>query len=152
VTASAFPCGTWRAQGSPDLIDVFDIDQREHRLIQSSHKGYLNNFTISHDGTLLATTAWDGMLRLWNVRTGRELEPLRGQLVRFTSAAFSPDGTRLVARMPPRFAWQCRCNQCHSKPRQSGRPGACGHARRRASAPPWLPMAYSAWASRIYAA
>jgi WD40 repeat protein len=82
---------------SPDLIDIFFLTQREHRLIRSSHKGALNNFAISGDGTLLATTAWDGTLRLWDVRSGRELKALRGQLISFTSAAFSPDKARLVA-------------------------------------------------------
>jgi WD40 repeat protein len=81
----------------PDMIDVLFLADKEHRQIFPRHKGYLNNFTISPDGQLLATSAWDGTVKLWDLNTGRELETFRGQLVAFTSVAFSPDGTRLVA-------------------------------------------------------
>src|SRR5262249_6688733 len=53
---------------------------------------------LSLDGGLLATSAWDGQIKLWEVATGRELgPPLRGQMIAFEGLAFSPDGSRLAA-------------------------------------------------------
>jgi WD40 repeat protein len=36
-------------------------------------------------------------VKLWDVRSGRELDTLRGQLVGFMGLAFSPDDSRLAA-------------------------------------------------------
>jgi WD40 repeat protein/serine/threonine protein kinase len=88
---------TGRSPQSEALIEVFLVPERERRLIRHTHKGPLNNFTLSHDGTLLATAAWDGLVKLWDVRSGRELATLRGQLVGFMGLAFSPDDSRLAA-------------------------------------------------------
>jgi hypothetical protein len=43
---------------SPDLIDVYDIDQREHQLIQSSHKGYDGSVTIWDMATRQQVASW----------------------------------------------------------------------------------------------
>jgi WD40 repeat protein len=79
------------------LIEIFLVPERERRLIRHTHKSSLNNFALSEDGKLLATAAWDGQVKLWDVRSGRELDTLRGQLVGFIGLAFSPDGSRLAA-------------------------------------------------------
>jgi WD40 repeat protein len=88
---------TARSQQSPALIEIFLVPERERRLIRNTHKGVLNNFALSQDGTLFATAAWDGQVKLWDVRSGRELDTLRGQLVGFIGLAFSPDGSRLAS-------------------------------------------------------
>ena len=50
---------------------------------------------FSGDGTHLATTANDGA-RLWDANTGQQLAILKAHTLGVESAAFSPDGTRLV--------------------------------------------------------
>jgi len=85
------------SQQSEALIEIFLVPERERRLIRHTHKGPLTNFALSQDGSLLATAAWDGQVKLWDVRSGRELATLRGQLVGFMGLAFSPDDSRLAA-------------------------------------------------------
>jgi WD40 repeat protein/serine/threonine protein kinase len=85
------------ARGAPDMIELYFTTEGEPRLVFPRHNGYLNNLTVSHDGKLLVTSGWDGTLKLWDTDTGRQLETLRGQLVAFTSVAFSLDDKRLVA-------------------------------------------------------
>lgn len=82
---------------SPDLIEIFLVPEKARRLIRSTHKDIINDLAISHQGRLLATSSWDNTVKLWDVRTGRELDTLRGQMVGFTSVAFTPDDSRLVA-------------------------------------------------------
>jgi WD40 repeat protein len=45
----------------------------------------------------MATAAWDGQIKLWELGTGRELATLTGQLVGFIGLSISPDGSRLMA-------------------------------------------------------
>jgi WD40 repeat protein len=79
------------------LIYVYSVPRRQAHLIRPTHKSYLNYFAVSADGELLATYAWDGQVKLWDVQSGRELTPpLRGQRIGFTALAFSPDGSRLA--------------------------------------------------------
>jgi WD40 repeat protein len=85
------------SQRSPALIEIFLIPERERRLIRHTHKGSLITFAVSPDGTLLATSGLDGRVKIWDVRSGRELDTLHGQLIGFFSLAFSPDGSRLAA-------------------------------------------------------
>jgi WD40 repeat protein len=49
------------------------------------------------DGRLLATADHDGMVKLWNVVTGRLLASLDGRTNWLGGVAFSPDGRTLAA-------------------------------------------------------
>src|SRR5439155_25368950 len=51
---------------------------------------------ISNDGRLLATSCWDGVLRLWDVDREEQIETIAGQLKTYYSLVFSPDDSRLV--------------------------------------------------------
>jgi WD40 repeat protein len=51
---------------------------------------------ISNDGRLLATSGWDGVLRLWDVDREEQIETIAGQLKTYYSLVFSPDDSRLV--------------------------------------------------------
>jgi len=52
--------------------------------------------TISNDGRLLATSGWDGVLRLWDVEREQQIETIAGQLKTYWMLVFSPDDSRLV--------------------------------------------------------
>jgi WD40 repeat protein len=54
------------------------------------------NLDFSPDGTVLATASGDNTCKLFDLRTGREIATLRGQLLALFSVAFSPDGRRLA--------------------------------------------------------
>jgi WD40 repeat protein len=81
---------------SPESLEIYLIPEREHRKIAYTQEGELDDFAISEDGNLLATACW-GSVELWEIRSARRLARITGQLLSFSSLAFSPDGSRLVA-------------------------------------------------------
>lgn len=61
------------------------------------HSGLISDMEFSPDGRLLATTSFDGLAIVWDVRTGQPAYPaLEGHEGRVLSAAFSPDGALLA--------------------------------------------------------
>jgi WD40 repeat protein len=50
---------------------------------------------FSPDGARLAAASWDGNVKLWSTKTGREVRTLRGHGSVVNSVAFTGDG-RLV--------------------------------------------------------
>jgi WD40 repeat protein len=59
--------------------------------------GRLLVVTFSPDGRYLAGAGSNGLIQLWNVRTGREALRLRGHSEWVRSLAFHPDGQRLAS-------------------------------------------------------
>lgn len=52
---------------------------------------------ISRDGRFLASTAWDGKIRLWHIDTGEVLHTLEGHSYSVSCFTFSPDGRTLAS-------------------------------------------------------
>ncbi|HVE41981.1 MAG TPA: hypothetical protein VNM14_18950 [Planctomycetota bacterium] len=65
--------------------------------IERAHPGWLKAFAISPDGTLLATGARDGVVRLWKAADGTPVKELKGHARDVYSAAFHPDGRSLTS-------------------------------------------------------
>jgi len=80
-----------------ESIDVLLFPGIESKRITLNHKDVLNNFSLSSDGNLLATSAWDAQVKLWDIKTGREIHTFSGQFVGYISLAFAPNGSRLAA-------------------------------------------------------
>jgi WD40 repeat protein/tetratricopeptide (TPR) repeat protein len=87
------PNGKTLAEAGGDrIIHIWDVATRKRIARLEGHKGDGIRFAYNHAGDLLASTSWDGTMRLWDPRTGQQL---------FTSQAmslrFSPDDRFLAA-------------------------------------------------------
>jgi WD40 repeat protein/serine/threonine protein kinase len=60
------------------------------------HDAAVMGAALSPDGELLASGSQDGVLKLWDARTGQELRRIQAQKGGFRSMAFSPNGRRLA--------------------------------------------------------
>jgi RNA polymerase sigma factor (sigma-70 family) len=66
------------------------------RTTLKGHTSEVRFVAYAPNGQTLATTSYDGTLRLWNTATNQELAVVRGHTGRVHCVAFSPDGKRLA--------------------------------------------------------
>jgi len=72
-------------------------DAQALSLVLEGHTSYITSCIFSPDGQLLATSAYDFTIRLWDVHTGSELAVLEGHTNLINTYAFSPDSKTLVS-------------------------------------------------------
>ena len=63
----------------------------------TQRKSPVTSVAFSPDGTILASGEINGMVKLWDVSTGRNINTFRGSGALSKSVAFSPDGTQLAS-------------------------------------------------------
>lgn len=61
-----------------------------------AHGAIALRVAFNHDGTLLATTGFDRLAKVWDVKTGEEVATLFGNKGDVFGVAFSPDGNHLA--------------------------------------------------------
>ena len=67
------------------------------RVILRGHTGLVKAVDFSPDGTRLATSAWEGEIRLWDTASGECVLRLRGHAGVVKDLQFTADGRRIVS-------------------------------------------------------
>jgi WD40 repeat protein len=78
----------WKAPHTEEHVESFE---------QQGQSGNVNKIAFSPDGKYLASAGDDGMVRLWDVATRKQVRALSGHTRRVVGVAFSPDGQRLAS-------------------------------------------------------
>jgi WD40 repeat protein len=93
------PAGVSIAAWSPDgkrlatacmdfNIYVWDMETGQRQTVLAGHAGFIESVAYNHAGNLLASASFDGVVRLWNPDSGRQLAGYRGSSWQIQ---FSPD-------------------------------------------------------------
>jgi WD40 repeat protein len=100
------PNGCWCAAFGPGggsfavtpgaLIWLFAGNDPTPRVFKG-HTLDVHGLAISPSGTLIASSSFDGTVRLWDVAQGREVRRLKEHVGVVNCVAFSPDGRRLIS-------------------------------------------------------
>jgi WD40 repeat protein/DNA-binding SARP family transcriptional activator len=88
--------GVFVTEDPEGMIDIRDATTGTSVLSWHGHDGKVTGVAFSRDGSRLATTGDDGMLKVWNTSTGDLLASLRGRGPA-SGASFSADGSQVAA-------------------------------------------------------
>ena len=88
------PDGRLVAGEGLDDVFVWSVDDSE--TVARMPEQQVTALAFSTDSRLLATGSLSGDLKVWEARTGRQLDSLTGNLGQVQDLAFSPDGTSLA--------------------------------------------------------
>ncbi|KAI5451116.1 general transcription repressor [Naganishia albida] len=88
----------------------------------------ITSVALSPDSKLVAAGSLDTIVRVWDTRTGQQVERLRGHKDSVYSVAFSPDGNSLVSGSLDKSlkVWDLRQTRLASERAQPGHPSPTG--------------------------
>ena len=91
------PDGTFfgTGAGDDDTAKVWDAAGETDALTLKGHASYVVSVEFSPDGKRIVSGGFDGMARVWDVRTGKEIAQIRAGGTQIY-ATFSPDGLRVA--------------------------------------------------------
>jgi WD40 repeat protein len=83
--------------GNARHIGLWDVSTGKAMHPQIGHNATITGIALSRDGKSLASTSWDGTLRLWDPATGLQRKQIKAEASKpFHCVAFAPDGKTLV--------------------------------------------------------
>ena len=91
----AMGMGHWRKL-APSKIIIWNVRSGKQESSLTGHLNPVETVTFSPDGTMLASGAWHGGVKLWGIATGEEITHLRAHRAHVTTVRFSPDGKVLA--------------------------------------------------------
>ena len=91
----------------PDSLVLVDVSSGNRLPLKGAQTSGVRHRDFSRDSSMLATSGNDGLVRIWETTTGREVYTLRGHTGRTLAGAFSPDGTTIYTTGLDRaiFSW-----------------------------------------------
>ncbi|MDZ8094123.1 MAG: WD40 repeat domain-containing protein [Nostoc sp. DedQUE05] len=92
------PDGTIAIAGGENQVDVWDIEKREKiytLTLEADNK--IHSISVSKDGEAFFGGLNNGIIKIWNLLTGEEIQDLEGHSANVMSIAVSPDGKTVVS-------------------------------------------------------
>ena len=86
---------TYNKEVTNALQELLNRKSERNRLL--GHNMRVTSVSFSRDGRTLASGSRDNTIKLWNIRTGKEIRTLQGHNSRVSSVSFSRDGKTLAS-------------------------------------------------------
>jgi WD40 repeat protein/serine/threonine protein kinase len=89
--------GRFDQSSGKGTVKIWDTGTSKELITLEGHSGEVRSVVWRPDGQCLATTGWDGAIKVWDVRSGQPLPADAGNFVLLgRDPALSPDGGRLA--------------------------------------------------------
>ncbi|MCL2120419.1 MAG: WD40 repeat domain-containing protein [Planctomycetaceae bacterium] len=95
TTSRQFIAKIWDADTGKELQKIDAESKYEHPLT-TAYYPKLTSAAFSPDGKKIVTSCWDPIARIWDVESGKQLQPLTGHTATIHFVQFSPDGKKIV--------------------------------------------------------
>ena len=99
ASISFSPNGKQLVSATGNEILVWDVNTGEKRVINSHKKG-VTCVNFSPDGQRILSGSSDGTMRIWEVRTGKQLSKIKTGSNASSTVRYSPDGKYIVSAHP----------------------------------------------------
>jgi len=90
------PGGQYLAVASGIGVWIYEVTTSRALMLIPTESS-VSSVSFSPDGATLASGAWNGTVKLWDVATGEPIATLEGHEGRVSSVSFSPDGATLAS-------------------------------------------------------
>ncbi|MEZ5400115.1 MAG: c-type cytochrome domain-containing protein [Bryobacteraceae bacterium] len=78
-------------------VRIFDTATHELKITIQGHTDCVYGLAFSPDGTMLATSSYDKLIKLWNPATGAAIRTLKDHIDAVYAVEFTRDGKRLIS-------------------------------------------------------